>query len=201
MTVLILSSRGSSAQTRYLVKDICKFIKCEEESKYDIKQNIRSLVDLMDLHTCKSIIYFETTKRNQRVWFGLRNGISIKFNVLNIYTMRNLKFAVNCFKDCGHILMFTEEFDKIDYLISIKKVFSEIFDSNEVKDRALCFYWVDEKIWIRNYVIEDKDMKEIGPRMVLEVEKILEECFSGPVMYSRKVEEARQELKETINQK
>ncbi|KKO76274.1 ribosome biogenesis [Vairimorpha ceranae] len=201
MTVLILSSRGSSSQTRYLIKDICKFIKCEEESKYDIKQNIRALVDLVDLHKCESIIYFETTKRNERVWFGLRHGISIKFNVLNLYTMKNLKFAVNCFKDCGHVLMFSEDFDKIDFLVSIKKVFTEVFKSNEIKDRALCFYWLDDKIWIRNYVIDGNDMKEIGPRLVLEVDKILENCFSGSVLYSKKVEDARNKYQESINHK
>lgn len=201
MTVLILSSRGSSSQTRYLIKDICKFLKCEEETKYDIKQNIRSLVDLIDLHKCKSIIYFETTKRNEKLWIGLRDGVSIKFNVFNLFTMKNLKFAINCYKDCGHILMFSTEFDHLDHLITVKKVFTEVFASNEVKDRALCFYWVDEKIWVRNYVIDGNDMKEIGPRMVLEVEKILENCFSGSVLYSRKVEDARKDFADSINQK
>lgn len=190
MTVLILSSRGSTALTRYLIKDITKFIKCEEETKYDIKQNIRSLNDLIDLHKCSSIIYFETTKRNERVWIGLRNGVSIKFNVYNLFTIKSLKFAVNCFKNCGHLLFFSEEFDKIDYLITVKKVFSEVFKTDATMyDRTLCFYWVDNKIWIRNYVIENDNLNELGPRIVLEVDKILEKCFSGSVLYSRKVEQ------------
>lgn len=199
MTVLILSSRGANSNTRYMIKDICKFIKCEEEMKYDIKSDLRGLVDLMDLHTTKSIIYFETTKRNESLWVSHREGPSIKFNVFNIYTMGSLKFPVNCFKDCGHVLLFSSEFDEVDHLKTVKNLFTEVFQSNEIKERALCFFYLDDKIWIRNYVISDKELLEIGPRMVLEVSTILKGCFSGEVLYSKKVEAARKELEDKID--
>ncbi|KAF9763246.1 Ribosome biogenesis protein BRX1 like protein [Nosema granulosis] len=199
MTVLILSSRGANSNTRYMIKDICKFVKCEEEIKYDIKSDLRGLVDLMELHNTESIMYFETTKRNESLWVSHREGPSIKFNVFNIYTMGSLKFPVNCFKDCGHVLLFSGEFDEIEELKRVKDLFTQVFKAKDTKnDRALCFFYLDDKIWIRNYVITEKELLEIGPRMVLEVDKILKGCFAGEVLYSKKVESARKELESKI---
>ncbi|EOB12704.1 Brix domain-containing protein 2 [Nosema bombycis CQ1] len=198
MTVLILSSRGANSNTRYLIKDICKFIKCEEEIKYDIKSDLKGLIELMDLHSTKHIIYFETTKRNEAVWVAGREGPSVKFNVFNIFTMGSLKFPVNCFKETGHVLLFSEDFDMIDELKIVKSLFTNVFDSNEVKERALCFFYVDSKIWIRNYVISEKELQEIGPRMVLEIDTILKGCYSGEVAFSKKVEDARKEMEQKI---
>ena len=63
-------------------------------------------------------------------------------------------------------------------------------------DHVLNFSIHDNRIWIRNYQIilegdnkvkEDKfmpDLVEIGPRMVLNLERIIEGPFSGPTIYN-----------------
>ena len=53
-------------------------------------------------------------------------------------------------------------------------------------DHVITFTLLDKRIWFRNYEIhgEDGSLSEIGPRFVMNVIKIFEGSFEGPVIYS-----------------
>ncbi|EJW05060.1 hypothetical protein EDEG_00841 [Edhazardia aedis USNM 41457] len=51
-------------------------------------------------------------------------------------------------------------------------------------DKIISFFYLDNKIWMRVYVL-DSEVKEIGPRLVLDVEKIFDGCFNGKMLYDK----------------
>lgn len=180
---MLIHSRGTSATTRNILKDLSKLLISYKENKYDQKDNLQDLRELMDINDCTSVIYFETTKRTEYVWIATEKGPSIKFNVYNLFTMRDLAFPTNCQKNAGHKLMFDTNFDNGDLLI-VKQLFKDVFVESEVFDRIVAFFYYDEKIWMRVYGIGE-EINEIGPRIVFEMDKVLENCFSGKVVYRR----------------
>ncbi|KAM0676090.1 hypothetical protein GVAV_000052 [Gurleya vavrai] len=182
MLMLILS-RGCSAQAKNILKDINKLVPSQIEHKHDQKNNLSTLVELMDMNDCNSIFYIETTKRVQYYWIAHLNGPSVRFKTFYSFTMQELCFPVNCSKSAGHKLFFDKNFDNNELSI-VKNLFTTVFPESEVFDRIFAFYYIDDKIWLRIYVIED-GLKEIGPRIVMEVDKIMEGCFKGNNIYRR----------------
>ncbi|KAF7684492.1 Ribosome biogenesis protein brx1 [Astathelohania contejeani] len=185
MTTMLIISRGSSASTKYIMKDLSRLIPSFRESKFDNKNMLSEMSELMDMNECEHVIYFETTKRAHHVWISSANGPTMRFNAFNMFSMGELRFLANSRKDGGHVLLFTKDFEEIDELKVTKKLFQGVFGNPKEADRALCFFYLDEKIWIRNYVIEDGELKEMGPRMVLELDRIYEGCFNGSLKYKR----------------
>lgn len=177
MLMLILS-RGSTAQSKNILKDFNKLLPSILEHKHDQKNKLSGLIDLMDMNDCESVFYIETTKRVQYVWIGHINGPSIRFKTYNQFTMQDLSFPVNCSTNAGHKLIFDKSFDN-DNLKIVQDLFRKVFCENEVFDRVITFFYLDNKIWMRVYAIKEEGLNEIGPRMVLEVDKILEECLKG----------------------
>lgn len=54
-------------------------------------------------------------------------------------------------------------------------------------DHVFNFSYVDNRIWFRNYEILDEksaDLNEIGPRFTLNLIKIFDGSFGGPIIYS-----------------
>lgn len=58
-------------------------------------------------------------------------------------------------------------------------------------DRIMSFFWVDNRVWFRNYQIitannaanpDDHELAEIGPRMVLNPIRIFEGAFGGSTL-------------------
>ncbi|KMV66689.1 60S ribosomal subunit biogenesis RNA-bindingprotein [Encephalitozoon cuniculi EcunIII-L] len=187
MTSVILSTRGASVKIRHLMKDISRLVKVEEEQKWDMGKNYGELRSLMAINECDSMLFFRSTKRSDDLWMGILDGVSVLFRMHNMSTMRDCNFPVNSFKDCGYVLMFSKEFEDIEHLKYTKDVIEHIFRSNETKDKALCFFYLDGVIWVRCYKI-GKKLEEIGPRLVLEVLKVLEKCFEGKALYKAEKE-------------
>ena len=98
--------------------------------------------------------------------------------------------------------MFDEHFDSEPHYALIKEMFTQVFGtpryhpkSQPFVDHVLNFSILDDRIWIRNYQIilegtnKVKDEKfqpetvEIGPRLVLNLQRIQEGPFSGPAIY------------------
>ncbi|KAM0676875.1 hypothetical protein BDAP_002595 [Binucleata daphniae] len=176
-----------------MLKDINKVVPSVLEHKHDQKNKLVGLLELMDMNDCTSIFYIETTKRVHYLWIGHINGPSIRFKTYNQFTMQELSFPVNCSKNAGHKLIFDKNFD--NQLKLVKDVFSAVFVESEVFDRVITFFYVDNKIWMRIYAIKEDGLKEIGPRMVLEVDKVLEGCLQG-----KKVFQKENEVQEHINE-
>ncbi|AFM97646.1 60S ribosomal subunit biogenesis RNA-binding protein [Encephalitozoon hellem ATCC 50504] len=182
MTSVILSTRGASVKIRHLMRDISKLVKVEEEQKWDMGKDYKELRSLMELNECDSMLFFRSTKRSDDLWIGIHNGMSAVFRIYSLFTVKDCNFPVNSFKDCGYVLMFSKEFEEIEHLGHVKSVIEHVFRSNETKDKALCFFYLDGVIWVRCYKI-GKKLEEIGPRLVLEVLKVFEKCFEGNILY------------------
>jgi len=137
--------------------------------------------------------------------------------------MEELHFTGNCLKGSRPILSFDAAFDQDPYLQVIRELFLHTFGvpqgarkSKPFIDHVLGFTYLDGKIWVRNYQInevdateapkegeeaeEDKKQKkhkagskdtdislvEIGPRFVLTPIVIQEGSFGGPLIYENK---------------
>lgn len=186
MTTMLICSRGVNAVTNNMLKDLERLLPSVRESKHDQKDALHDITELMDMNECTSAIYFETTKRTAYVWVTAAGGPSVRFLVYNIFTMRDLAFPVNCEKSAGHRLVFDASFAGDSSLTLVKDLFAATFGESEVFDRVLCFFYLDGKIWMRIYVIDAvSGLLEMGPRIVLEIDKILEGPFSGNVLFKR----------------
>lgn len=181
---MLISSRGVNATTCNMIKELERILISVRESKHDRKDSLHDIVELMDMNDCTNAIYFETTKRIEYIWIMGIHGPSIRFIAYNLFTMKNLRFPINCEKNAGHKLFFDENFNNGNLEI-VKNLFMQTFKESEVFDRLICFYYLDNKIWMRLYVIENEVLKEMGPRMVVEVDKILEGSFDGKVLFKR----------------
>lgn len=135
--------------------------------------------------------------------------------------MEELHFAGNCLKGSRPILSFDAAFDHDPYLQVIRELFLHTFGvpqgarkSKPFIDHVLGFTYLDGKIWVRNYQINEVDetvaegeeapaekkqkksklpgsntdisLVEIGPRFVLTPIVIQEGSFGGPLIYENK---------------
>merc|ERR1712137_399590 len=124
-------------------------------------------------------------------------GPSIKFNVVNIHTMNELKLTGNCLRGSRPILTFSSEFDSEPHLQLMKELFQQTFGTpnNHPKskpffDHIFSFAYLDNRIWFRNYQIvwpqnklDETELIEIGPRFVLEPIRIFSGSFKGSTLY------------------
>lgn len=138
------------------------------------------------------------------------------------HTMDELNFTGNCLKGSRPILSFDSAFEKEPYLKVIKQLFLHMFGvpqgarkSKPFVDHVMGFTFVDGKIWIRNYQINevekiaaddeageessrtsrtskggnkdtDVSLVEIGPRFVATPVLIQEGSFGGPIIYENR---------------
>jgi ribosome biogenesis protein BRX1 len=182
MATMVLCTRGASVKIRHIMKDMAKMMPVVEEGKYDMRKQRREIQDVMRINKCDSAMYFESTRRQEALWLAKSGGMSVLLELFSVFTMQECNFPVNFFKGCGHMLMFSKEFDEHEHLRNTKGLIEHTFQSNEPKDRALCFFYLDGMIWVRNYRIGEQ-LEEIGPRMAMRVRKVFGECFGGQVLY------------------
>ena len=140
------------------------------------------------------------------------SGPSVKFHVVNVHTMEELRLTGNALKGSRPILSFDKAFDDeagAPHLRLIREVLVQAFatprghpKSQPFHDRVMSFGWVDEKIWVRNYQVMDRTtdaheaakilaageqptvLVEIGPRFVLDVVRVFQGSFGGPTLWT-----------------
>ncbi|CAI4211625.1 unnamed protein product [Parascedosporium putredinis] len=202
--VLILSSRGVTYRHRHLLNDLASMLPHgRKDSKFDSKSKLYQLNELAELYNCNNVLFFEARKaQDLYMWMAkVPNGPTVKFHVQNLHTMEELHFAGNCLKGSRPILSFDAAFDHDPYL-------------QPFIDHVLGFTYLDGKIWVRNYQINEVDetvaegdevpaekkqkksklpgsntdinLVEIGPRFVLTPIVIQEGSFGGPLIYENK---------------
>lgn len=186
MASMIICSKGASPSVKSLMRDLSFMIPNVNESKYDIKKQINVLGSLMEMNECRNALFFECTKRVERLWVVNKN-CSMRFKINNLESIYDLSTLTNYHKNGGHVLLFTDDFDDKNS-IKIKNLFQEAFApyENASIERCLCFYQANGQVYIRNYFIESGE--EIGPRINMELDLILDGCFKGKTLY-RKTEE------------
>ena len=152
------------------------------------------------------------------MWMGrIPDGPSVRFLVQNgisscetshiVHTTEELKMTGNCLMGSRPLLVFDKSFDGAPELRLVKQLFKQVFavprghpKSKPFVDHLMSFFFVDGKIWIRNYQITERghteseaekfakrgtepQLTEIGPRMVLEIIRIFDASFMGKTLY------------------
>jgi hypothetical protein len=160
-------------------------------------------------------MYFET-KKNQDLYMYLGkapHGPSVKFHVVNVHTMDELKLTGNCMLGSRPVLNFDARFDTEPHLQLLKAILGDAFGtprghpkSKPFVDRVMSFFAVKNTIWIRNYQIVDKSERgsndvslvEIGPRMVLIPVRIFSGSLGGATLYQNPTFISPNEQRSTI---
>lgn len=202
---LILSSRGVTSRYRHLMLDIGTLIPhSKKDSKLDTKNPRDAVVEVADMKSCTSAMFFECRKRTDcYMWLAkCPDGPSVKFHVENVHTMAELKLTGNHLKFSRPALHFDASFDDANapHLGHIKEMLTHVFTTpyrhHKMKpflDHIFSFYWEDGRVWFRNYQItypEGKEargtrtqLSETGPRLCLHPIKIFAGAFGGPTLY------------------
>lgn len=209
--VLTLCSRGVTARYRHLLEDLRILLPHhKKEVKHDGKKKLYELNEIAEMKSCNNVMYFEVRKRKDLyMWLTKApNGPSIKFHVVNVHTMDELRLTGNCLRGSRPLLTFDSEFDEKPHLALCKQVLSQSFGtprghprSKPFVDHIMSFSLLDGRIWFRHFQITDTSMDpkevkklvkegketvnlvEIGPRFVLRVIKIFDGGFGGPTLY------------------
>ncbi|PLW35914.1 hypothetical protein PCANC_17906 [Puccinia coronata f. sp. avenae] len=213
--VLILCSRGITYRMRHLMNDLANLITHgKKDAKLDSKHALPSINELADLNSCNHALYFESRRHSDLYLWASRcpNGPSIRFHVVNVHTMDEMKMTGNCLKGSRPIVTFGQEFEDEPHWKVCKEVLTNIFavpktarKAKPFVDHIISFSIIDGKIWFRNYQIlqksaidpavankkktdqaDDLSLTEIGPRFVLTPIKLFEGSFSGPCLWENK---------------
>eukprot|EP00814_Leptocylindrus_danicus_P010711 CAMPEP_0116027262 /NCGR_PEP_ID=MMETSP0321-20121206/14507_1 /TAXON_ID=163516 /ORGANISM="Leptocylindrus danicus var. danicus, Strain B650" /LENGTH=417 /DNA_ID=CAMNT_0003500549 /DNA_START=28 /DNA_END=1281 /DNA_ORIENTATION=- len=229
---LMIASRGVTSRYRHLLEDLRTLVPHhKKDSKLDVKHGDnggvgRAVNEIANIKSCNTVVFLECRKRGQDayLWMGYTStaaatnpgvnsngGPSAKFHVSNVHTMDELRMTGNCMKGSRPILTFDDSFDSLDHLKMLKVMFVDVFGtprghpkSKPFVDRVMGFYYVDGKIWLRNYQILEEQaanakeaaekkqgglntqLVEIGPRFVLDPIRIFGGSFGGPTLYQNK---------------
>lgn len=154
--VLILASRGITARYRHLLEDFKKMIPHHKtDNKLDSKGEIRVVNEIAEMKSCNQIMYLETRK-HQDLYMHLGkcpNGPSVKFHVVNIHTMDELKLTGNSMLGSRPIVNFDVKFDSSPHWKLLKQVLSDAFStpkghpkSKPFVDRIISFFVVRNNI-------------------------------------------------------
>eukprot|EP01122_Echinamoeba_exundans_P006347 TRINITY_DN1760_c0_g1_i1.p1 TRINITY_DN1760_c0_g1~~TRINITY_DN1760_c0_g1_i1.p1 ORF type:complete len:324 (-),score=70.30 TRINITY_DN1760_c0_g1_i1:27-965(-) len=200
--VLVLCSRGITFRFRHLMQDILDLLPhTKKDVKLDTKDKLWMINEICEMKNCNNSIFFEVRKKQDLyMWIAKApNGPSVKFHVLNVHTMMELKFTGNCLKGSRPLLSFDPAFESTPELQLMKEIFTQVFGtpkghpkSKPFFDHVFSFYIADGKIWFRNYQIAEEVLEgkkpervlvEIGPRFVLDPIKIVSGSFSGAPIY------------------
>jgi ribosome biogenesis protein BRX1 len=192
---LVLAARGISHRGRHLMHDIQHMMPhSKTESKLSAKMTLYNINEMAEMKNCSKCLLFEGRKgKDLFLWVAnIKNGPSIKFEVLNVHTMSELKMTGNCLTASRPMLSFDEGFNKSVHLKIIKELFIQAFGvpnhhpkSQPFVDKVFTFSVVDDKIWFRNYQIveETGSLSEVGPRMVLDPIRLFDGAFCGETLW------------------
>lgn len=145
-------------------------------------------------------MYFEVKRKvRYSLWVGkYPEGPSIKLDLENIVSLKDIRFQGNSVKGARHILSFDGGFEtgKLallkEVLIGMLNVPKHHPKSTGVVDHVLNFANEKDSISFRNYQIfretvnKDKDkldLFEIGPRFIMNINCILDGVMGGEVLY------------------
>ncbi|KKA29572.1 hypothetical protein TD95_001671 [Thielaviopsis punctulata] len=163
--VLVLSSRGVTYRHRHLLNDLAQMMPhARKDVKFDSKSKLYQLNELAELYNCNNVLFFEARKgQDLYCWFSkIPNGPTVKMHVQSMYTMEELRFTGNCLKGSRPVLSFDAAFDTEPHLRLIREIMFHTFGvpegarkSKPFIDHVMGFSYVDGKIWVRTYQINE----------------------------------------------
>merc|ERR1712131_252252 len=166
MKTLIIHNKKCPKIIKRIASDFHAILKSKLEDKFDIKKQLAYVNKVLEYENCENAIYFETTKRSDKLWLT-NNKMAYKFNI------QILKYISSILEDeTGHLLVFSEKFNP-----EIKELFTEIFKTRSEKpSKVLCFVEKNDKIYLNQYTNAEK-MSPIGTKICLKLEKVLKGIF------------------------
>eukprot|EP00624_Nannochloropsis_granulata_P002847 evm.model.NODE_24622_length_62854_cov_30.334282.2 len=163
--VLVFCSRGVTARYRHLLEDLRKLIPHHKKDvKLDCKGDLQVVNEIAEVKSCNNSLFLEARKRQDLyLWLSKTPlGPSIKFNVLNVHTLDELRLTGNAMLGSRPLLSFDLAFDAQPHTRLIKALLTDTFGtprghpkSKPFVDRVLSFALADGKVWVRNYQIVD----------------------------------------------
>jgi len=163
--VLVFCSRGVTARYRHLLEDLRKLIPHHKKDvKLDCKGDLQVVNEIAEVKSCNNCLFLEARKRQDLyLWLSKTPlGPSIKFNVLNVHTLDELRLTGNAMLGSRPLLSFDLAFDAQPHTRLIKALLTDTFGtprghpkSKPFVDRVLSFALADGKVWVRNYQIVD----------------------------------------------
>merc|ERR1711935_1155418 len=202
---LVIGSRGLDYRSRHFMEDLRRMMAHAKADTKLEKKNERGLLrEMAEMKNCSKVLYFEGRKKKDLFLTvaDVDEGPTIRFNVEGLSTMGELKFNGNALKTSRPLLSFDAQFDEEPHWAVVKELFTQTFGtpkyhpkSQPFVDHVLQFSLHDGRVWMRNYQIilegenkvkEDKfapELVEIGPRIVLTLQRIQEGPFSGAAIY------------------
>jgi len=202
---MILPSRGLGFRFRHFMLDLAALLPhSKRENKLDTKNQLGIINEVCDLEDCDYVMFLEG-RRSEDLYMWLSDassdGPSAKFYVQNVHTAGELNMKGNCARKSRGIVSFSPEFDdpSIPHLSIVKRLLEQTFSIpqdypkiNPYYDHVISFSYLDGRIWYRNYQIDEQPVSgstgelgllEIGPRFCMQVVKIHERSFSGPIVF------------------
>ena len=163
--VLVFCSRGVTARYRHLLEDLRKLIPHHKKDvKLDCKGDLQVINEIAEVKSCNNSLFLEARKRQDLyLWLSKTPlGPSIKFNVLNVHTLDELRLTGNAMLGSRPLLSFDLAFEAHPHTRLIKALLTDTFGtprghpkSKPFVDRVLSFALADGKVWVRNYQIVD----------------------------------------------
>ncbi|KAG0442663.1 Ribosome biogenesis protein BRX1 like protein 1 [Dictyocoela muelleri] len=188
MSTLLIPSKLINITTKQLIKDLKTILSCKSETSFNNRKSLETLKELVDINDEVSLFFFETIKKKKSrlnyLWISHKNSITIKLAIDQIMTMRMIRSIENSSKNKNFIVIFSSDFDENQSLKLFKELIIKIFgDNKEECERVLAFHFYNGIIYFRHYKVEFKnnenEVKEMGPRFSLKIEKILNGYFKG----------------------
>lgn len=184
MATMIITTKGADPSVKNIMKDLNSMVDSTIEDKFDVRKEVSLLVTYMDINDCANALYFEQSKRKQRLWVA-SSDFTLRFTVLNYASVFDISSVHNYHENSGHVLAFSQDFEEDSNLKIFKSVAESAFKckENASVERAMCFFYIKGVICIRTYLVEN--CVEIGPRIDLELDRIFEGCFKGKRIFTK----------------
>jgi len=205
---LMVASRNQTSHSRFLMKNIFESLvpNIKQESKVDPNHDMDEIGDMLEMNACTQGAYFKVVKgREYYLWlFTANNGPSIKFQLLNIHTIEEMKTLGNALQFSRPVLSFSSEFsdsecpERIFIARMLSRFFAVPMHDQRAKpfcDRSYHFSWKGRNIiHFRHYQISpfsDRDendpnrleLTEIGPRFDLQPVAIFTNAMYGSTIW------------------
>ena len=158
---------------------------------------------MAELNGCTSALFFESRKHKDLYLWAAKTpaGPTVKFHVTNVHTMGELKLTGNHLKGSRPALHFDASFAATPHSQLVRELLTQVFvtpkghrKSKPFLDHVLGFYWLEGRVWLRNFQAhwpegrqgarEPPELVEVGPRMTLNPIRIFAGSFRGAVLWS-----------------
>lgn len=202
-STLILGTRGLRARHRHLLRDFLRLMPHGRTGgKLGVDAGLEGVVPLCEDADCSMALLLDARDpRRLYLWAaGCPDGPSAMFRVLNVHTVAELKLDVRSAGSSRSLLCFDQGFEACAERRVLKALLTRTFGvprgirlpqgaAVERVRHALCFSWLDDRIWLRVYRLGigldgTRDLSEIGPRLVLQPVRVIASAFSGAILSS-----------------